>query len=99
MNGTQTLRQKLLNYVIQYHNKPHINMYWITNSIIKRLKSDENVTPRQFQSLIRWLERENEFKHMTQTSIKEYFQPIIYNSTKDTKYEESTSVSLEQFFT
>lgn len=99
MTGVQILRQKLLSYVVHYHNKPNLKMKWITNSIIHSLKSDESITSKQFNSLIKWLEREPEFLGMTRSSITNHFRPIIYNSTKDKKYEESTTVSLEQFFT
>ena len=101
MDDTELIRSKLLKYVIHYHNKPHINMYWVTNSIIKRLRNGEQISEKQFNTLIRWLEREKEFSKLDRSTLKQYFSPIIYNTkhyTKGKKYDQSTSNTLEQFF-
>jgi len=68
----------------------------VIKSILKKLKNDKPISLKQFLSVIKFLERENEFRHLNQQQLIELFTPIIYNKTKEITYDEQTN--LEPFF-
>ena len=71
-------------------------MKMVIKSILKKLKNDKPISLKQFLSVIKFLERENEFRHLNQQRLIELFTPIIYNKTKEITYDEQTN--LEPFF-
>lgn len=71
-------------------------MKMVIKSILKKLKNDKPISLKQFLSVIKFLERENEFRHLNQQQLIELFIPIIYNKTKEITYDEQTN--LEPFF-
>jgi len=71
-------------------------MKMVIKSILKKLKNDKPISLKQFLSVIKFLERENEFRHLNQQQLIELFTPIIYNKTKEITYDEQTN--LEPFF-
>ena len=71
-------------------------MKMVIESILKKLKNDKPISLKQFLSVIKFLERENEFKHLNQQQLIELFTPIIYNKTKEILHDEQTN--LEPFF-
>ena len=71
-------------------------MKMVIKSILKKLKNNEPISLKQFLSVIKFLERENEFRHLNQQQLIELFTPIIYNKTKEITYDEQTN--LEPFF-
>ena len=97
MNYTkQKLQNKLIYYLSIYVKKPNLKMKWVIHSILKRLKNDKPISLKQFLSVIKFLERENEFRHLNQQQLIELFTPIIYNKNKEITYDEQTN--LEPFF-
>ena len=71
-------------------------MKMVIKSILKKLKNDKPISLKQFLSVIKFLERENEFRHLNQQQLIELFIPIIYNKTKEISHDEQTN--LEPFF-
>ena len=71
-------------------------MKMVIKSILKKLKNDKPISLKQFLSVTKFLERENEFRHLNQQQLIELFTPIIYNKTKEITYDEQTN--LEPFF-
>ena len=71
-------------------------MKMVIKSIRKKLKNDKPISLKQLLSVIKFLERENEFIHLNQQRLIELFTPIIYNKTKEITYDEQTN--LEPFF-
>ena len=71
-------------------------MKMVIKSILKKLENDKPISLKQFLSVIKFLERENEFRHLNQQQLIELFTPIIYNKTKEITYDEQTN--LEPFF-
>ena len=51
-------------------------------SIRKQLRKQEEITERQFESIIKFVERERPFKTYNRYKIYDYFSPII-SKTKD----------------
>lgn len=92
----QQLRNKLIFYLSYYVKKPNLRMKMVIKSILKKLKNDKPISLKQFLSVIKFLERENEFRHLNQQQLIELFTPIIYNKTKEITYDEQTN--LEPFF-
>ena len=68
--------------------------------ILSRLVSDLTITRNQFETLIPFLKREQQFWGMTEEKILEYFRPLI-RSKKTELYptKEQPSVTLEPFYT
>jgi len=99
MNYTkQKLQNKLIYYLSIYVKKPNLKMKWVIHSILKRLKNDKPISLNQFLSVIKFLEREKEFKHYSQQQLITLFTPIIYTKIKDISYEQPETNSLEKFF-
>jgi len=67
-------------------------------SIINKLKRKKPISLNQFLSVIKFLEREKEFKHYSQQQLITLFTPIIYTKIKDISYEQPETNSLEKFF-
>ena len=69
----------------------------VFEGIIKRLKSNYTITERQFNSIIKFLEREPKFKNKNRHQIYEYFYPLISQS-KEKELIEYESNTLIEFF-
>ena len=65
-------------------------------NIINILKRRKKISHKQFLSVIKFLEREREFKHYTHQNLISLFTPIIYNKPKENSYEDKNT--LETFF-
>ena len=92
------LRTKLIYYLSIYVKKPNIKMKVVIISIINKLKRKKPISLNQFLSVIKFLEREKEFKHYSQQQLITLFTPIIYTKIKDISYEQPETNSLEKFF-
>ena len=72
--------------------KKNFNMELVFHTIKKTLKKKEEITEKQFESIIKFIERELPFRGETRNRIYNYFSPVI-----TTKRDRSSGNSLEQF--
>ena len=67
----------LLNYLNQYLSKKNLRMRYVVKSIKDRVENNQPITIKQFNSLIKFIEREPEFKSSDRNQIQEFFEPLI----------------------
>ena len=91
-----TKKTELINY-LQYYLSKRFFMSKVFEGIINRLKSNYMITEKQFNSIIKFLEREPKFKNRNRQQIYEYFYPLISNS-KQKEILEYESNTLIEFF-
>ena len=94
-NKYQILKRSLEIQLIKYLNKylkKNFNMELVFHSIRKTLKKKEEITEKQFESIIKFIERELPFRGETRNRIYNYFSPVI-----TPKRDRSSGNSLEQF--
>ena len=70
------LENKLIKYLNHYINRG-FRMNPVFSSIRQTLISESEISEKQFQSIIKFIEKEKEFKGLTQMKIFNYFSPII----------------------
>ena len=99
MNSTKVKQHQLQTYIASYLSKG-FKMDRVFRDILSRLVSDLTITRNQFETLIPFLKREQQFWGMTEEKILEYFRPLI-RSKKTELYptKEQPSVTLEPFYT
>ena len=94
-NKYQILKRSLEIQLIKYLNKylkKNFNMELVFHTIKKTLKKQDEITEKQFESIIKFIERELPFRGETRNRIYNYFSPVI-----TTKKNRSSGNSLEQF--
>ena len=94
-NKYQILKRSLEIQLIKYLNKylkKNFNMELVFHTIKKTLKKKEEITEKQFESIIKFIERELPFRGESRNRIYNYFSPVI-----TTKRDRSSGNSLEQF--
>ena len=91
-----TKKTELINY-LQYYLSKRFFMSKVFEGIINRLKSNYMITEKQFNSIIKFLEREPKFKNRNRQQIYEYFYPLISQS-KEKELIEYESNTLIEFF-
>ena len=52
-------------------------MRYVVKSIKDRIEKDQPITSKQFNSVIKFLEREKEFKTKNRNQIHQFFEPLI----------------------
>ena len=88
----EDLKRHLETQLIKYLKKDfHMNP--IFKLIKSKLKNKEEITDKQFESIIKFIERELPFRGQCKNRIYDYFSPVI-RKTKD----KIVTNSLEQFF-
>ena len=70
------LEQQLIKYMNKYIKKD-FNMELVFHSIKKSLKNQLEITEKQFESVIKFIEREPEFKTSNRNQIFKFFEPLI----------------------
>ena len=76
----------------------------IMYQILKRIKNDQQMTYKQFLSIIKFLERERPFVTKSRSQIFEHFKPLIIDPnsfvepTKGNNIDDDTENTLEPFF-
>ena len=70
------LETKLVKYLNHYIKKG-FRMNPVFTSIRKTLVNENEISEKQFQSIIKFIEKEREFKGISQFKIFQYFSPII----------------------
>ena len=87
----RSLELQLIKYMNKYIKKD-FDMELVFHSIKKTLKNQMEITEKQFESVIKFIERERPFIGESRNRIYNYFSPVI---TK--KKDRVTINSLEQF--
>lgn len=100
-NSSEHKRSILIRYLDGYLSKYKLNMKWIMNNIIMKLKNDGKITLKQFYSVLSFIEREPPFLNMSRDQILKHFDEIIEKEplVKKESKNDDTNSTLEPFFT
>ena len=85
MNKNFSLKDYLIRELTKYLNnyiKKDLRMKMIFIQIKKNLNNEKSISMNQFDSLIKFLERERPFLTYTRPKIYDYFSPIINEKIK-----------------
>jgi len=77
MYNSKYQRSLLLKYINQYLLKKNLKMKNVLINIKKRLENNQFITLRQYNSMIKFIEREGEFIRSNRDEIYRFFEPII----------------------
>ena len=84
-------KEELLNYLQLYLSKKfHMNM--VFEGIKKRLINNCYISEKQFNSIIKFIEREPKFKQTNRKQIKHYFRYLISSNNKKVDLYEPNTV-------
>ena len=93
-----TYKQRIIiNYIQKYLHKPKLKMKPVMRSIITLIQNNKKISLNQFNSIIKFIEREKEFKSQTRSQITKYFDEIIKNNEGKIINEYRTT-NLEELF-
>ena len=85
MTETDYKEQLLITYIHSYLSKRNLRMSRVLIGIVNRLKDGKGISERQYNSIIKFIERELEFVRMNRSEIRSYFDPLILdNISKET---------------
>ena len=85
---TQHPKKILIRYLNNYLSKKDLKMKNVLRNIKERIVKDQPITIRQYQSIIKFIEREDEFKGCNRQQIYQFFEPIIQtNERKVVQYD------------
>ena len=70
-------RGLLIRYLNQYLLKKDLRMKNVLINIKQRIETNRPITIRQFNSLIKFIEREKEFINSDRNEIQQFFEPLI----------------------
>ena len=84
----QFKKLQLINYLKLYLSKK-LNMNIIFITIINKLKNNHKITLNQYNSIIKFIEREPKLINRDRDYIFNYFSPLIHNIEKES-YEPNT---------
>lgn len=86
---TKELRNVLRYYLQLYLSKNELRMKSVMISILKALQSNKDISFKQFQSIIKFIERETMFKEYKRYQLIELFSPIINDLKRNITLENS----------
>ena len=85
---TQHPKKILIRYLNNYLSKRDLKMKNVLRNIKDRIVKGQPITIRQYQSIIKFIEREDEFKGCNRQQIYQFFEPIIQtNERKVVQYD------------
>ena len=97
MKNIKTYKQRIiLHHINKYLLKPKLKMKNVMRSIKYRIQNNKKITLNQFNSIIKFIEREKEFKSYTRNQIIKYFDEVIKNNQGNTINEHNPD--LEELF-
>ena len=79
---TQHPKKILIRYLNNYLSKRDLKMKNVLRNIKDRIVKDQPITIRQYQSIIKFIEREDEFKGCNRQQIYQFFEPIIQTNER-----------------
>lgn len=95
----QSDRSNELTYYLNiYLKKPNLQMKPVIRMIKKKINSNDYITEKQFNSVIKFIEREPKFRGLDRDQITDYFSPIIKELQTFFNDEEVRPSTLEPFF-
>ena len=84
MNSDKQQKQSILiRYLDIYLLKKDLKMKPILRDIVYRIERNQNISIKQYNSIIKFIERERPFKDLNRNQIYRFFEPLI--QTKDRK--------------
>jgi hypothetical protein len=87
---TQEQRKILTRYLNQYLSKRNLQMKPVMRNIVKKIETNRNISKRQYNSIIKFIEREKEFKSFDRDQIYQFFEPIIETKHRKVNYHGNT---------
>jgi predicted RNA-binding protein with EMAP domain len=96
MKQTKLLQQELNQYLTIYINKNDLLMKPVMMSIQDKITSGRQITKGQFKCIVKFIEREKQFKNLNRDNLINYFSPLIKGLSHNNNV--STANTLEQFF-
>ena len=79
---TQHPKKILIRYLNNYLSKRDLKMKNVLRNIKDRIVKDQPITIRQYQSIVKFIEREDEFKGCNRQQIYQFFEPIIQTNER-----------------
>ena len=89
-------KEQLLKYLQYYLSKRDLRMKIVLIRIVDQLKENKPISVKQFNSIIKFLEREPKFISMDRDGIRNYFDHLITPTLKKEKPIET--ITLCEFF-
>ncbi len=77
MNKSNDKKKELFKYLHLYLSKKNINMKYVFIGIKTSLNQSNRMSIKQFNSIIRFLERETKFQNYNRSQIFDYFNSLI----------------------
>ena len=72
-------QQILIRYLNIYLLKKDLKMKPILRNIVYRIERNQNISIKQYNSIIKFIEREREFSKSNRNEIFQFFEPLIEN--------------------
>jgi len=76
-------QQILIRYLNIYLLKKDLKMKNVLRNIVNRIEKNHNISIKQYNSIVKFIERERPFKDLNRDQIYRFFEPLI--QTKDRK--------------
>ena len=76
-------KEELLNYLQLYLSKK-LRMNNVFIGIINKLKNNHKISMKQYNSIIKFIEKEPKFINRDRTYILNYFEPLIHKVERET---------------
>lgn len=70
-------QQILIRYLNQYLLKKDLRMKNVVRNIVYRIERNQNISIKQYNSIIKFIEREKPFKGLNRNQIYQFFEPLI----------------------
>lgn len=70
-------QQILIRYLNIYLLKKDLKMKPILRNIVYRIERNQNISIKQYNSIIKFIEKEKEFKDLNRNQIYQFFEPVI----------------------
>ena len=83
---TERKRELLLCYLNDYLSIQGLMMVHVIYRIKVKILRREQMTTKQFKSIIKFIEREKEFQYLSREQITTFFDPFIYDPYKEQPY-------------
>ena len=77
MNKVSYKRKLLIYFINMYLSRKDLKMRDLMSNLRKLLENDKRISIKQFMALMKFLEREKQFKGVDRTKIIKYFSPLI----------------------
>lgn len=76
-------QQILIRYLNQYLLKKDLRMKNVLRNIVYRIEKNQNISIKQYNTIIKFIEREDEFRGCNRQQIYQFFEPIIQTNERE----------------